>query len=409
MRTKSVFTHEPIWPPTTGSADHSYITPRICQTVSGSRGSSLWTSNSRLDELFSTTRLSVSNQQSSSNGGQHPSGTRSANGSYVRTSGGRHPDGSPRFNQVVDPGNYLWWYIDGLSDDGLYGFSIIAFVGSVFSPYYAWANQKKPAIADDYCAINVALYTPSKKYWTMTERGQNAIERTAHQFTVGPSHLHWENGVLTIKIRERVPLLGNKVQGEIKVFTEQLFHHVVALDDQEKHRWGPIAPSARVEVAFTEPNIQWHGSAYFDSNEGDEAISKPFSEWDWSRAHLQDGSTAVIYDVRQKNGNERVIASKFNLDGSVESFIPPERVQLRKTGWRIQRNMRSEMNNGHTNIDLLNTFEDTPFYARSMLKSRLLGEDVISMHETLNVKRLESNIVQFMLPWRMPRNPTRIF
>jgi carotenoid 1,2-hydratase len=243
----------------------------------------------------------------------------------------------------------------------------------------------------------------------MTERGQNAIERTAHQFTVGPSHLHWENGVLTIKIRERVPLLGNKVQGEIKVFTEQLFHHVVALDDQEKHRWGPIAPSARVEVAFTEPNIQWHGSAYFDSNEGDEAISKPFSEWDWSRAHLQDGSTAVIYDVRQKNGNERVIASKFNLDGSVESFIPPERVQLRKTGWRIQRNMRSEMNNGHTNIDLLNTFEDTPFYARSMLKSRLLGEDVISMHETLNVKRLESNIVQFMLPWRMPRNPTRIF
>ena len=67
------------------------------------------------------------------------------------------------------------------------------------------------------------------------------------------------------------------------------------------------------------------------------------------------------------------------------------------------------MNNGHTNIDLLNTFEDTPFYARSMLKSRLLGEDVISMHETLNVKRLESNIVQFMLPWRMPRNPTRIF
>jgi len=243
----------------------------------------------------------------------------------------------------------------------------------------------------------------------MTERGQNAVERTTHQFTVGPSHLLWENNVLTIKIQERVPLLGNKVKGEIKVFPEQLFHHVVALDDQEKHRWGPIAPSARVEVAFTEPNIQWHGSAYFDSNEGDEAISKPFSDWDWSRAHLQDGSTAVIYDVRQKNGNERVIASKFNPDGSVESFIPPERVQLRKTGWRIQRNMRSEMNDGHANIDLINTFEDTPFYARSMLKSRLLGEDVISMHETLNVKRLESNIVQFMLPWRMPRNPTRIF
>ena len=282
-------------------------------------------------------------------------------------------------------------------------------MGSVFSPYYAWANKRKLAPADDYCAINVALYTPTKKYWTMTERGQNAIERTAHQFTVGPSHLHWENNALTIEINERVPLLGKRVQGKITVFPEQVFNQVVALDDHGKHRWGPIAPSARVEVSFTNPSLQWQGNAYFDSNEGDEPISKPFSEWDWSRAHLKDGSTAVIYDVRQKNGNERVIASKFNTDGTVESFVAPERVLLRKTGWGIQRNMRSENQGDKPKISLLGTFEDTPFYARSMIKSYLLGEEVISMHETLNVKRLESNIVQFMLPWRMPRNPTRLF
>ncbi len=282
-------------------------------------------------------------------------------------------------------------------------------MGSVFSPYYAWANKRKLAPADDYCAINVALYTPRKKYWTMTERGQNAIERSAHQFTVGPSHLRWENNALTIEINERVPLLGKKVQGKIKVFPDQVFNQVVALDDHGKHRWGPIAPSARVEVSFINPSLQWKGNAYFDSNEGDEPISKPFSEWDWSRAHLKDGSTAVIYDVRQKNGNERVIASKFNTDGTVESFVAPERVLLRKTGWGIQRNMRSENQGDKPKVALLGTFEDTPFYARSMIKSYLLGEEVVSMHETLNVKRLESNIVQFMLPWRMPRNPTRLF
>ena len=242
----------------------------------------------------------------------------------------------------------------------------------------------------------------------MTERGQNAIERTAHQFTIGPSHLRWENGVLTIQINERVPLLGTKVQGSIQVFPEQLFNQVTALDDLGRHRWGPIAPSARVEVSFTNPSLEWRGNAYFDSNEGDEAISKPFSEWDWSRAHLQDGSTAVIYDVRQKNGQERIIASKFNPDGTIEPFTAPERVLLNKTAWRINRNMRSEKH-GDASVSLLSTFEDTPFYARSMLKSHLLGEEVISMHETLNVKRLESNIVQFMLPWRMPRNPTRLF
>jgi len=240
----------------------------------------------------------------------------------------------------------------------------------------------------------------------MTERGRNAIHRTADQFTIGPSQLSWQNDTLTITIYERVPLLGQRVQGSIKVHTEQLFNHVVSLDDRQKHRWGPIAPSSRVEVSFNKPDLHWQGNAYFDSNEGDEAINKPFSEWDWSRAHLKDGSTAVIYDVRQKNGAEKVLATKFNVDGSTEDFLAPKRFELRKTGWRIQRNMRSEPDQ---KVSVINTLEDTPFYARSMIASKLLGEDVVSMHETLNVKRLESNIVQFMLPWRMPRNPTRIY
>ena len=117
--------------------------------------------------------------------------------------------------------------MDGISDDGQYGFSIIAFVGSVFSPYYAWANKRTLAPAENYCAINVALYTPNKKYWTMTERAQNAIERGAHHFTVGPSDLYWEKDSLTIQIKERTPLLGQRVEGTIKIFPEQLFNHEI--------------------------------------------------------------------------------------------------------------------------------------------------------------------------------------
>jgi carotenoid 1,2-hydratase len=47
--------------------------------------------------------------------------------------------------------------------------------------------------------------------------------------------------------------------------------------------------------------------------------------------------------------------------------------------------------------------ENTPFYTRSVLNSELLGEKVISFHETLNVPKLTSAATQFMLPWRMPR------
>ena len=49
------------------------------------------------------------------------------------------------------------------------------------------------------------------------------------------------------------------------------------------------------------------------------------------------------------------------------------------------------------------TLEDTPFYVRSVLRSGLLGESVVSVHETLNVPRLTSTAVRLMLPWRMPR------
>ncbi len=35
-------------------------------------------------------------------------------------------------------GGYAWWYVDALSDDGRHGLTLIAFIGSVFSPYYAW-------------------------------------------------------------------------------------------------------------------------------------------------------------------------------------------------------------------------------------------------------------------------------
>jgi carotenoid 1,2-hydratase len=54
-------------------------------------------------------------------------------------------------------------------------------------------------------------------------------------------------------------------------------------------------------------------------------------------------------------------------------------------------------------VTIAKQLEDTPFYQRAMLRSDLLGEKVTSFHETLNLPRLTSPLVQAMLPWRMPR------
>lgn len=254
--------------------------------------------------------------------------------------------------------------------------------------------------AENFCAINVAIYSKAEKYWTMTERGRDSVARDEHRFSVGPSNIEWDHDCLTINIDEVNVPFPSRVHGRVRLYPRGLTSFVTKLDENGKHRWGPIAPCARVEVDLDRPDRHWRGEAYFDSNEGDEPIETPFSEWDWSRASMKDGSTAVIYDVRQKSGADRVLGLRFKPSGAVDAFAPPERQTLPRTFWRMNRTMRTD---AAEPACVRETLEDAPFYVRSVLSSGLLGERVISMHETLSVPRLTSPIVRMMLPFRMPR------
>jgi carotenoid 1,2-hydratase len=292
-----------------------------------------------------------------------------------------------------------------MSDDGLYAVSIIAFVGSVFSPYYAAAfkaAERDPKrmypVPDDYCCLNVALYSKGAKRWTMTERAKRFNNRSASEFVIGPSQLRWDGQALHIDIKEISVPIPRKVVGRITVHPEQLFNFSTPLDIMGMHRWGPIAPRARVEVSFYSPKQKWQGNAYLDSNEGDEPIAKAFKEWDWSRCNLRGSDSAVIYDVQPKSGEDRLLALRFKANGEVEPFSAPERQTMPKTFWGIERRMRAEEALGP-----IHQLEDTPFYQRAVVDSRILGESVQSFHETLNARRFEQKIVQAMLPWRMPR------
>jgi carotenoid 1,2-hydratase len=175
------------------------------------------------------------------------------------------------------------------------------------------------------------------------------------------------------------------------------------LDDDGRHRWGPIAPCARAQVDFDQPGLRWQGHAYLDSNEGDEPVSEPFTTWDWMRAPLADGSTVVAYDVRQRNGRaDRVIGARFMPDGTAQAVDLPPRRTLSRTGWGITRSVPCDGAPGPA-ARVLRSLEDTPFYARSVVGTRLLGQDVDAMHETLSATRFASPVVQALLPFRMPR------
>lgn len=277
--------------------------------------------------------------------------------------------------------------------------TIIAFVGSVFSPYYAWARRSRSDTdPENHCSLNVALYSRQANRWAMTERGASHCDRSAHTFHIGPSQLHWDGQALRIDIDEVCVPFPRRIKGSVRIYPEQLFNFGVHLEPGCKHTWGPIAPCARVDVQLQHPSQSWQGHAYLDSNEGDEPIDRPFKEWDWSRSRMANGDTAVMYDLLLRSGENPVLAYRFDRQGEVSLFEPPEPVAMSRTKWWLARRMRTQ-----EAVRVKQQLEDTPFYQRAVLESSLLGETVESFHETLHTDRLISPVVQAMLPWRMPR------
>jgi len=286
-----------------------------------------------------------------------------------------------------------------MSDDARHGLTLIAFVGSVFSPYYAWARRSGEADPDDHCALNVALYSPGAGRWCMTERGRRHNSRSAREFAIGPSRLRWDGQCLQIDIDEPGAPWPRAVRGRVRLWPQALQRYSTPLDAGARHRWGPIAPHARIEVDLPEPGLRWQGHAYLDSNEGDEPVERAFERWDWSRAQLPDGSTVVHYDLQWPSlGTERQLSLRFDAQGQVQPLPTPPVQALPRTGWQLARRMRAPLA-----VRVARQLEDTPFYQRALLDLPLGSGRVQAFHETLSVPRLVRPVVQAMLPFRMPR------
>jgi carotenoid 1,2-hydratase len=306
----------------------------------------------------------------------------------------------PPFDQPVQQDGYAWWYLDAISDDGKLGLTLIAFIGSVFSPYYAWQRARDNGNPFAHCAINVALYGRRGR-WSMTERGKSALCRDAHSLRIGPSGLDWDGNSLHIDLEEWAFPLPRRIRGRIRVHPVISNEAPISLDGRGHHRWTPVWPQARVEVELNTPSLQWSGEGYFDHNTGTEPLERQFSSWHWSRALTSKGPV-VLYDTCDVDGQRNAHALHFRSDANPLNLDSPSSVELPASGWRIPRVTRSES----ARARLKATWEDTPFYARSLISSRLLGEDVTAVHESLSLPRFSAPWVQAMLPFRMPRRST---
>lgn len=232
----------------------------------------------------------------------------------------------------------------------------------------------------------------------MTERGAATLQRSATRLAIGPSALRRDGTRLVIDIDEVAVPWPRRVRGTVTVDTRAWTAHPVALDPDGRHHWTPHAPCARVRVALDRPRVRWEGHAYVDGNHGSEPLETGFRDWQWARATLANGQTVVLYDTAPRRGPATELALRFDALGNAMPFAAPPVQPLPRTAWGIARSAHSD---GAPR--LLQTLENAPFYARSLVALQLGGEAVTAVHESLALDRFAAPWVQLMLPFRMPR------
>jgi carotenoid 1,2-hydratase len=303
------------------------------------------------------------------------------------------------FNVNVPSGGYAWWYLDAMSEDGNHALTVIAFIGSVFSPYYAWAGRSDPM---NHCALNIALYGRGQGRWAMTERGRSDVDLSADHFRIGPSAIYRDGEDFVIEVAELGMPLPLRVRGRIRIRPRSKGPDVAfPIDSGRRHMWRPVAPAADIDVRFSSPDLCWHGPGYFDTNHGTEPLEDRFRYWDWMRLHLDGGDTLVAYTTDERGGPGATLALRFSPDGSYHSVPPLKEQELRPTPvFRVRRRAHAEASSP---VRLGRTLEDTPFYSRSVVETCVNGRQVAGVHESFNGDRLKSGLVKLMLPFRMAR------
>jgi carotenoid 1,2-hydratase len=296
----------------------------------------------------------------------------------------------------VPPDGYAWWYIDGISDAGGRAVSVIAFIGSVFSPWYAWSGRQSP---DNHVCMNVATYGPGGRF-TMTDRGRAALRQSRDSLTIGPSSMTWRDGELVIEIDEVSSLpLVSRVRGTIRVTPSAITAAELPLTGDGAHVWRPFAPTCAIRVDLDAPGWQWDGHGYFDANFGTRALERDFDAWTWGRYPAGGGSTC-FYDATRRDGSRLGVGIAFGRDGTARAVPPPPPARLPRSLWAVARETRADAGYRPEQVQPM---LDAPFYCRAAVRTRLDGEETVGVHEALDLRRFRSPLLKPMLAVRVPR------
>ncbi len=309
---------------------------------------------------------------------------------------------APPFNVRIDKNGYAWWYIDVVSDDGMHGIVVIVFVGAVFSPFYARERRMAPYSGADpreHCAVNVSIYGPHRR-WVYSEEPYAACTTTT--FTTKSARVERGHHEVQVEFEDLSAPLGLPCKGSVALAATSPPASLGRVDlGDGVHHWWPVHMNARAQVRLESPRACFDGVAYHDCNAGSCPLEQSFSGWSWERRASSRGAE-VLYDTQLIDGSEHQRGWLFSHDGQVEKLIRHTRRRFTRSRWGLERATFAERS---ADVRLVKTYEDTPFYTRSLLTvDNANGERSHAVHERLDLRRFRKQWVQFLAQFRMRRD-----
>ncbi len=361
-----------------------------------------------------------------------------------------------KYRDTRKPGSYQWWYFDGISDDGLYAFTIIFYLGNPFSQRYIRALERlhsgkmsragHPGIADDklgdagndetvakaYPAISISVYKSGKPvYYGFREHqhddagfgsdrltiriGQNRIERECEE----------DRLIYRLSLNQKLPS-GDRISGTLALesinftLTEAEYdaetnaqadskvrsETVVGekeVETESLHLWNLLQPVSRVDGelnidGYQEFRIPFSGKGYHDHNVGEEPMDALFRNWYWGRFHF--GSLSLVYYLMEKHQKWQEHAWLVDSSGRARILRGDYFVEDRSRnlfGLKSGRKIRMEGQGSRFLIQQQKLIDNGPFY------QRFLSQAVLETNGRLYKQR---GITEFLNPGRIRR---RIF
>ncbi len=309
-------------------------------------------------------------------------------------------------------GGYEWWYFDGLSTDGRYGFVIIFYEGNPFSTRYNRALlQGKEPMPSSYPAVSISVYEDGNPvYYSFTEFEKSActfdenkpyVEIGSHQME-GVNDDNLMNYQLVL---EETLANGNSIKAKLSFESPKPQETIFESDQKAEkgHSWNLVQPRAEVrgDICISAANenpqtIAFEGRGYHDHNTGNEPMRDEFSDWYWGRVHFNYAT--LVYYVMNRRGEEQHQAWLINNDNEkiIENFDEialsdegltlfglktAHKIGLRSKGREVQVQMSQQLDNG-------------PFYRRYRCDAflKISGKNIVER---------QSGISEYLYPDRI--------